>query len=212
MADIYAEEEKLVRLAASCDDDAFCALRDRYRQHLRVLVARYAPTPADREDIFSEIIARLLVDRKRALRNWEPIAPFGAYLTTIAVRHCLSWLDRRERTPATTTLSSGGREVDKRELLQEMIAGGNEHEPDRIVTGHERRQALHGALMCLSDSDRLVLALRFDQEMTGPEIGRSLGITSGAARQRIFKALRRLSAIIDERDEGVIRDQQVTPQ
>jgi len=197
MADLQTDEEKLVELAANCDDDAFCELRDRYRQHLRVLVARYAPSPADREDIFSEIIARLLADRKKALRKWEPIAPFGAYLTTIAVRHCLSWLDRRSRTPNTFALSAHDTDADEQALLQGIIPGDEADQPEHILTRRERRDMVHRCLMELSDSDRLVLALRFDQEMTGPEIGRALGITPGAARQRIFKALRRLAAILD---------------
>lgn len=204
MPKLPAEEEKLVKLAASCNDEAFCSLRDRYRQHLRVLVSRYAPTPADREDVYSEIIARLLADNKRALCNWEPIAPFGAYLTTIAVRHCLSWLDRRRRTPDTVALSSGDPDSDERELLQSMIAGDDAYEPESIIARRERREFVHAALLELSDSDRLVLALRFDQGMSGPEIGRALGITPGAARQRIFKALRRLSAVLEQSDNDII--------
>ncbi len=201
MSDKRSDEDRLVARAASCDDDAFCALRDRYRQHLRVLIARYAPTPADLEDIYSEIIARLLADNKRALRNWEPTAPFAAYLTTIAVRHCLNWLDRNSRHPRTVVLSAGGGDADEREMLQEMIEGDEDDQPDRIVARRARRDAMHRALMELTDSDRLVLALRFDQGMTGPETGRALGIASGAARQRIFRALRRLAIVLAERDE-----------
>lgn len=194
------DEEKLVKRAAGCDDDAFCRLRDRYHQHLRVLVARYAPSPADREDIFSEIIARLLADQKKALRKWKPIAPFGAYLTTIAVRHCLSWLDRRSRTPNMIALSANTADVDEQELLEELLPGDEQQQPEQLLTRRERRRVMRNCLTQLSDSDRLVLALRFDQGMTGPEIGRSLGITHGAARQRIFKALRRLAAVLEESD------------
>lgn len=165
-------------------------------------MARYAPTPADREDMYAEIIARLLADSKRALRNWTPIAPFASYLSTIAVRHCLNWLDRNSRRPITVALSAGDSQVDERQMLQELLEDDEEERPHQVVARRQLREALQAALAELSDSDRLVLALRFDQGMTGPEIGRALGISSGAARQRIFKALRRLSAIIAERDEG----------
>lgn len=201
MIRISRNETRLVELAASCDDEAFCALCDSYRQHLRVLVARYAPTRADREDIYAEIVARLLADRKRALRNWKPIAPFAAYLTTIAIRHCLNWLEQRSRTPSTLMLSAG---ADTDDLLEDLIAAGEEHNPEQVLARRECRQQMHEALLELSAGDRLVLALRFEQGMSGPEIGRALGITPGAARQRIFKALRRLGRIVRERDEGAI--------
>jgi len=201
MDDYHRSEELLIERAAGCDDDAFCELCDRYQHHLRGLIAHYAPTPADLDDIYAEIIAKLLANNKRALRNWKPVAPFVAYLTTIAVRHCLNWLERKSRDPRTIVLTSADPNTDGRAMLQEVIAGDEQHLPDRILAQRADRATMRRALMRLSDSDRLVLALRFDQGMTGPEIGRALGISSGAARQRIFKALRRLAKVLAERDE-----------
>ena len=206
MAKPTAEEQKLVELAASCDDEAFCTLRDRYQQHLRVLVARYTPSSADREDLYAEIIGRLLADRKKVLREWKPIAPFAAYLTTIAVRHCLSWLDRVSRRPHTVRLSANADDAEEHELLQALISGDESEQPEQMIARRERRDFMHQALMQLSDSDRLVLALRFEQSMSGPEIGRSLGISPGAARQRIFKALQRLGGVLGDHDPGGISD------
>ena len=173
-----------------------CAVR-RYRQHLRVLVAR-SPHSRRPEDIYAEIVARLLMNAS-ARCNWKPIA-FAAY-STIAIRHCLNWLEQRSRTPSTLMLSAG---ADTDDLLEDLIAAGEEHNPEQVLARRECRQQMHEALLELSAGDRLVLALRFEQGMSGPEIGRALGITPGAARQRIFKALRRLGRIVRERDEGAI--------
>ncbi|MGC9319128.1 MAG: RNA polymerase sigma factor [Armatimonadota bacterium] len=196
MRDLPENEADLVRRAAERDDDAFCALRDRYARHLRMLIARYAPNPEDRRDLFSEIIARLLRDDRRALRAWEPRAPFAAYLTTIAVRHCIAWLGRRrglqERIADLQPADEGGNP------LEDAIPAGPESEPDAKVERLETRRILHHAAMQLSDSDRLVLAMRFADGLSGPAIARVLGITHGAARQRIYKALRRLADICEE--------------
>ncbi|GEM_PF-4699153 len=202
MIDERIDEERLVRRAAQSDDEAFCTLRDRYRQHLRVLVARYAPTPADADDMYAEIIARLLADNKKALRQWRPIAPFSAYLTAIAVRHCMSWLERNSRRPETVELHFPDADAGERQLLHELIEGDADERPDRQFAHREQREAMAFALTELSQSDRLVLALRFDQGMSGPEIGRALGISPGAARQRIFKALRRLQARLMDGEGG----------
>ncbi len=202
MTDQRSEEDRLVQRAAQSDDEAFCILRDRYRQHLRVLVARYAPNPADADDMYAEIIARLLADNKRALRQWRPVAPFSAYLTAIAVRHCLSWLERNSRRPSTVELHFADPETNEREMLQEIIECDAAERPDRVLAQREQRVAIATALMELSERDRLVLALRFDQGMSGPEIGRALGISAGAARQRIFKALRRLNGVLSSGEDA----------
>jgi len=191
-------ETNLVRRAASCDDEAFCMLRDRYAQHLRLLVARYAANHDDREDLYAEIVARLLDRDRRALRFWEPIAPFGGYLTTIAIRHCAGWLKRQKRSGQTTLglLPEGG--DDAAGVLGELAAADPRDEPQSVVARREAAQELRDAISQLSDSDQLVLALRFREEMAGPTIARALGISHGAVRQRIFKALRRLRRIVTE--------------
>ncbi|MEA3402385.1 MAG: sigma-70 family RNA polymerase sigma factor [Armatimonadota bacterium] len=202
MQDLPENEVKLVRLAAAGDDDAFCALRDRYARHLRLLIARYAPDPEDRRDLFSEIIARLLHNDKRALRAWEPRAPFAAYLTTIAVRHCIAWLGRRRGLrERIADLQPSGEEGGG---LEDTVAAGPEAEPDAALERLTTRKAVHDAVMQLSDSDRLVLAMRFADGLTGAAIAKVLGITHGAARQRIYKALRRLADICEKLDDDLL--------
>lgn len=194
-------ETELVQRAANCDDEAFCALRDRYARHLRMIIARYAADPEDREDLLSEITAKLLEDDRRVLRAWQPIAPFGAFLTAIAVRHCLAWLDRKNtRSEHVARLQPAAEDADVADILERLIPADDKVQPEAAVIRRDRQETLHGFIMQLSDSDRLVLSLRFGEGMSGPAIARLLGISRGAARQRIYKALRRLAAIINQHD------------
>ena len=197
-------EPALVRLAASCDNDAFCALRDSYEGHLRRIVARHARERADREDLLADITAKLLHDRKRVLRLWRPIAPFAAYLTTVAVRHCLNWASRRSAHDDRTILASQFSEEPRPGLLERIIADEVGGQPEEIAARGEEREMLHTALMGLSDSDRLVLALRFGDGMSGAAVASTLGISQGAARQRVFKALRRLSTVVAEQGHDFV--------
>ncbi|MFO8082152.1 MAG: sigma-70 family RNA polymerase sigma factor [Armatimonadota bacterium] len=185
-----SDETRLVRLAASCDESAFCELIDRFDRCITSVVNRYASRPVDREDLRSEIVAKLLVRKKRALRTWKPTASFASYLSTIAARHCMDWLRRRGSLPRARLTGESGGSPDI--LLEEVIAAGDGANPHHCIEAGHRRETICQAFDQLSSSDRLVLYLRFDQELSGGEIAGLLGITHGAARQRLFRAISRL--------------------
>ncbi|MFP4250021.1 MAG: RNA polymerase sigma factor [Armatimonadota bacterium] len=185
-----SDETELVRLAASCSESAFCELIDRFDRCITSVVNRYASRPMDREDLRSEIVAKLLFREKRALRSWKPTASFASYLSTIAARHCMDWLRRRGSLPTARPTGEAGGSPDV--LLEEIISAGNGADPHHCLEACRRRQTVCRAFDELSSSDRLVLYLRFDQELSGVEIAGLLGITHGAARQRLFRAVSRL--------------------
>ncbi|NSW58126.1 MAG: sigma-70 family RNA polymerase sigma factor [Armatimonadetes bacterium] len=192
-----SDEAELVETAAACDDRAFCALMDCHRRPLRIIVSRYADNREDRTDLEADVVATLLEDRKRALRAWRPIAPFAAYLTTIATRRCLRWLRARQRLDAQTVplLYLPG---EAKEDGFEHLAALDVQDLDELAQSRQIYEAVERALDTLPAPDRLVLQLRFEQGMNGPAIARALGIRDGAARKRIFTALRRLAAALRE--------------
>lgn len=102
----------------------------------------------------------------------------------------MDWLRRRGRLPRVRLSRSD--EAGPDGLLEEIIAAQADSDPEHLMAKLERRDAMRNAIDGLSDDDRLVLYLRFDQDLTGVEISDLLGISHGAARQRLFRAIRRL--------------------
>lgn len=190
------DDTELIRRAAASDEDAFCEVIERFDGHIRSVVSRYASSRTDREDLRSEIVAKLLSNDRRALRMWEPRASFGAYLATIAARHCMDWLSRRGRLPCTRLSHHDGTDNDS--VLEEIVPADHTCDPHHRVDAWRRGEALCQAISGLSKSDRLVLYLRFDQELSGSDIAEFLGITHVAARQRLFRAVRRLEERLEE--------------
>ncbi|MBD3293499.1 MAG: sigma-70 family RNA polymerase sigma factor [Armatimonadia bacterium] len=190
------DDTDLIRLAASCSEEAFCEVVHRFSRYITSVVSRYASRSVDREDLESEVIAKLLANSKRALRSWEPQASFGAYLATIASRHCMDWLRRRGGLPRARI--PDGETSGPDNLLEEAICADDDADPGHFLESLERRHAIREAIDSLSHDDRLVLYLRFEQELSGVEISDLLGISHGAARQRLFRAARRLEDQIQE--------------
>ncbi|HUS79670.1 MAG TPA: sigma-70 family RNA polymerase sigma factor [Armatimonadota bacterium] len=191
------DEEQLVRMAAACDDAAFCAVRDRYLLQIQRVASRFAARTDDRDDLQADIIAGLLHDRKHALREWQPVAPFAAYLTTIATRHCMLWARREGRLhEARLTALPDYKDEATTDAMERLIPADPDDDPDMLLERRETFTALSRALSEMSDADRLLLVMRFQDGMDGPAMARALGVSHGAVRQRLFKALRRLESML----------------
>lgn len=198
------DDTRLVQMAAACDDEAFAALCARYRRLLYAIAAKFTTSPDDREDLRSDIIARLCENNKQALRAWKPVAPFLAYLTAIASRHCL--LTTRNEARLSTVSLTGAQPSDGThplDLLDHFLPEDHSTEPQFVLERSEAHTALAHAVAELGETERLILALRFEDGMDGPTIASVLGLTHGAVRQRLFKALRRLADTLEHRHPGM---------
>ena len=198
-----SDETSLVRMAAACSQEAFAALAERFHRLLRLIVMKYADVADDRDDLEADVVAKLLRNRKRALRVWRPRAPFGAYLLTIAARHCIQWAQRDGRLRFQRLGALPGQEEYAGDPLEQMLPAPDSDDPALATEVSFQRQAVCEALARLSADDQLALALRFEEEMKSPAIGRFFHISPGAARQRVFKALRRLERVLAERSPEV---------
>jgi RNA polymerase sigma factor (sigma-70 family) len=71
--------------------------------------------------------------------------------------------------------------------------------PDIAPAGMDRMATL-AALATLSSDDRAVIGLRYELDLSVPEVAATLGIRLGTAKARIHRALRRLEAEMRETD------------
>ncbi len=151
-----------------------------FRDRLRLFAARRLRDWTAAEDVAQEALSRAL-EAMRAGRIQNPAALPG-FLFQTALHVCL----RRIR--------SAGRE---RKALQRF--GGSENEPAEsplaAMLSAERRVKVLKALERLEPDDRQLLDMTFRDELDSEEIGRRLGLTSGAVRVRRHRAIRRLAEL-----------------
>jgi RNA polymerase sigma factor (sigma-70 family) len=72
------------------------------------------------------------------------------------------------------------------------------------VAVRDDRDAIGRALMRLGPDDRIVLALRYDRDLTVDAIADALGIPSGTVKSRLHNALRRLHVALDAADAAEV--------
>ncbi len=157
---------------AKTDSAAFAALYDCYVERVYLFVRRRAEGDAIAEDITAITFEKAL----RALANYEPKgAGFCAWLYRIARNELISH-QRKQRW--LTMLHP------------------NHASPlnlDWLVTHNEEVAELRQALAQLSSADQELLALRFFEELTNPEIAEVLGCPVETIYVRLHRALKRLT-------------------
>jgi RNA polymerase sigma-70 factor (ECF subfamily) len=193
--------DRLLRLAAQGDPDAFDQLVAGQRQRLKQVVAvRLDARLKPRVDP-SDVIQETLVEAARRFSDYlrtRPL-PFYPWLRQIA----LDQIVRVHRRHVRAERRSVRQETALAPLLSDesiqQLAGrlrSRGSAPDRRLLRSEARGQVRAALDRLSADDREVLVLRYLEQLTGPEVAAILGISPGALRMRQLRALERLQDLI----------------
>jgi RNA polymerase sigma-70 factor, ECF subfamily len=145
------------------------------RRHCLRIALRYANDPYEAEDIAQEALIR-------AWRNEGQLLATDSYWP---------WLSRIVRNEA---LRQHGR---SRPQPSEQ-PGTELAEDDAGLLGVEERFDLELAMRGLPASERLLIALRYREDLTNGAIARALGIPEGTVRVRLHRARRKLRRTFEQ--------------
>jgi len=123
---------------------------------------------------------------ERAWRSWGSLrdaAQFDAWFGRILVNVCRDRLRRRRRVAVIEVRDSSTE-------LEDTSAGP---EPDRLTRSAE----IVDVLARLSVDERIAIVLRFEADLTVPEIARQTGSKEGTVKSRLHHALRKLRSALE---------------
>jgi len=175
---------ELVDLARSGDADAFRELVERHSRNVFGTAFRITGRQENADDVVQETFLRAF----RKLHLFDGRSQFGTWLHRITV-NCSMDLMRKEGRRESRELRDEGLVVDR------MVA--DEARPERLAASGEIRRAVQRVLQSLSPTERTVFVLRHYEGYTSAEIGQMLGMRSGAARNAVFRAVKKLRASLE---------------
>ena len=131
------------------------------------------------QDVFLKVIARA--------SQYDGRASVASWLFAIAANACRDRMRRSARRPSVSL---------------EAVAEAPEPDPpaDLRLVERQRRDAVRRALAQLSEEQREVLVLARYHGLPYAEIARSLSISEGAVKTRIFRAMETLKSLFSEGD------------
>jgi RNA polymerase sigma-70 factor (ECF subfamily) len=188
--------EELIDSASRGDEAAQHILLERFRDDLRRMVAaRLDRRVAARVDP-SDVVQETLIEADRRFEEYlrERPIPFLAWLRQIAANRIMEnhRLHIAVRKRSVTFEATGGALPDESgfALAQLEIADGSTPS-DRLIR-QEKQEQIRRAVASLPPKDREVLVMRHLEQLSSAEIAGVLGISEGAVKARLVRALVRL--------------------
>jgi RNA polymerase sigma-70 factor, ECF subfamily len=160
------------------DGEAFGELYRRFSRRVFGLCFHVLGAREDAEDATGEVFLRA----RAALSRYDGSVPLGAWLTRVAVNHCVDRL-RHRRREARVFASDPEEAVDAR---------APDASPLAEIMAEEERAALATAVATLPDRFRVPLVLRYNAEMSYDDIAERLGQTRQEVATSLFRAKQRL--------------------
>jgi RNA polymerase sigma-70 factor (ECF subfamily) len=175
----------------------------RHRGRLRQMVAVYLDRRLAARVDPSDVVQDALADAARGFASYlrERPLPFYPWLRQLAWqrlgqvhRHHIRARRRsvEREVPWDIVLPDQSAEA----LADRLMASGTS--PSRRMIRDELRRRVQAALDRLAPRDREILVMRHLEEMSAAEIAAILGISEGAVRVRLPRALTRLRGLLDD--------------
>jgi RNA polymerase sigma-70 factor (ECF subfamily) len=205
MAASQSDSDELELFQAAQDGDAAAGQRllARHRVRLRQMVAIYLDRRLTARVDPSDVVQEALADAARGFAAYvrERPLPFYPWLRQLAWQR----LGQVHRHHIRARCRSIEREVawevaqpdhSALALADRLMANGTS--PSRRMIRDELRRRVQAAMEQLAERDREILVMRHLEEMSAAEIAAILGISEGAVRVRLLRALTRLRERLDD--------------
>jgi RNA polymerase sigma-70 factor (ECF subfamily) len=195
------ELNALLAEVSAGSSDARNRLFARYRELVRRVVrGRMDPRLSARVDS-SDVVQEVFATADRGLDEYLRTRPaeFYVWIRGIAEQRLVDLYRRhvgaakrsvRRKAPAAGTADDSAPE-------RQPLAG-SQTSPSQQVIRTDQAEALRRALEVLSPDDREVIALRYMERLTMPEVAVTLGISLPAAKSRHLRAIARLTELLKD--------------
>jgi len=168
---IGRETASLVGAAAAGDRSAFDQLVRLHAEQVYRVALRMLDNPHDAEDVQQETFVQAF----RRLRSFRGEAAFGTWLYAITARLCL----RRRRQRASRP----------EEVPGQLPASANpQMDPQELFAVREEAARVQRVLTALSPPDRLLIVLRYVEQLSHAQIAQVLGCSPESSRSRLLRA------------------------
>jgi RNA polymerase sigma-70 factor (ECF subfamily) len=167
------------------DVDAFLSLVERHRRYLYNVALRITGHEQDAKDVVQECLlnAYLHLDR------FERRADLRTWLNRILVNCALDHLRGRRRRP----------DMHDPQPLSDVAdtVASPSPDPERLAAQADWRRHVAAAMDIMSPLERVTFALRHFEGRSISEIAETVGIGPNAAKQHIFRAVRKLRVALE---------------
>ena len=156
-------------------------------QHYGASIGRLCMALVGSQTEAEDLVQETLLAAHDGFGEWRREGGLRSWLFGIARRKCARHLERRTRQSRKLELVPSAPESDSGEALAIL---------------RQRAEAARSALSEIRPTEREVLLLRYEAELSFKDVGSACGIDEATARKRVSRALQRLRSSLVREDHG----------
>jgi RNA polymerase sigma-70 factor (ECF subfamily) len=170
--------------------DVFLSLVERHRRYLYNLAFRITGSEQDAKDVVQESLLNAYLH----LQGFEQRADLRTWLNRILVNCALDHLRARRRRP----------DLNDPQAISDVVetVASPSPDPERLAVSADCRRQVTNAMNTMSPLERVTFTLRHFEGRSINEIAQTVGIGNNAAKQHIFRAVRKVRLAIETQRSG----------
>lgn len=182
------EDLRLVQAALNGEQSAFAQLMNRYRDSIYFLILKMVHNPDDANDLTIEAFTKAFNN----LHKYLPDFAFSTWLYRIALNNCIDFI-RKNRLECVSIYNQ---ENGEREAPAELDLVSPQPDPEERFVKMQRSKLLREVIERMSPKYRLLIELRFFEELSYEEIAERTGLPLGTVKAQLFRAKNLLYQIL----------------
>jgi RNA polymerase sigma-70 factor (ECF subfamily) len=167
------------------DVEAFLSLVERHRRAMYNLALRITGNEQDAKDVVQEAVLNAYLH----LDQFEERANLRTWLSRIVVNCALDHLRGRRRRPDLNN-------PQPLSAVFDTVASASP-DPERLAASADWRRRVSAVMEIMSPLERVTFTLRHFEGCSISEIAQTVGIGHNAAKQHIFRAVRKLRRALE---------------
>lgn len=184
------EDFQLVTAAIQGEQQAYAALLERYRSSVYNHLYKMVRNHDDAEDLTLEAFGKAF----NKLSTYAPHFAFSTWLFKIAVNNCIDHI--RKKRLHFLSIDSPIEPSGDKDFSGSLRTGVRNPEEEYIR--HQRLQMVRNLLTQLSTKYRLMIELRYYEELSYEEIATELDIPLGTVKAQLFRAKEMLYGLMQK--------------
>lgn len=187
------EDLELVAKAKAGDQTAFNKLMSRYRESIFFMVLKIVHNRDDAEDLTMEAFGKAFNN----IGNYSADFAFSTWLFKIATNNCIDHI-RKKRLQTTSLDQTNTSEEGE---ITPIAVKDHNPDPEESMMKEQRAEKIRSAIEQLSPKYRILIELRYLDELAYEEIADKLDIPLGTVKAQLFRAKDMLYNILKQTKE-----------
>ncbi|MEK4023186.1 sigma-70 family RNA polymerase sigma factor [Mammaliicoccus sciuri] len=168
------EDLQWVREVLAGNKQAYAHIINKYKNPLYATILRMTRNPQDAQDFVQDAFLKVY----HQLGKYKETGSFSSWLYRVAINHCMDEF-RKKRYHSTQV-----------ELGEEQVIDSNH--PEVVFLKKEKHRQLERLLATLPEDERLIMLLRYANELSYDEISELTDVPLSTVRNKLHRAKKKM--------------------